>query len=738
MPQQFRSLTKSGAPKKPSPGEFKIIICSYFCRCKKQRRISNGISIQDTPIEYLKGVGPQRGELLRKELEIHTFEDLLYHYPYRYFDRTQITKIGAIMPTTEFVQLAGTLVNIVEEGEGRKRRLVATLFDDTGSIELLWFQGAQWMRKNLQEHGRYIVFGKVSFFNGVPNIAHPEIESVSSENSIAGMQPVYPTTEKLKQKGLSNRSFAKITQALFEKVHPGDIPEILPSNILSQYRLCSRYHAIRWIHFPGNEEQMQAARYRLKWEELFASQMMIARIRLQHTIQPGYKFEKVGRYFNDFYNRHLPFQLTGAQKRVLKEIRHDTATGKQMNRLVQGDVGSGKTIVAVMAMLLAMDNGFQACLMAPTEILAQQHFQGIRELLEPMGIPVAILTGTVKGKERKEILKNLAEGVLPVVVGTHALIEESVQFNNLGMAVIDEQHRFGVGQRARLWQKNDRAPHVLVMTATPIPRTLAMTLYGDLDVSVIDELPPGRQEIRTVHRNDMFRAKVMDFVRSEVDKGRQAYIVYPLIEESEKMDYESLMAGYEQVKVFFPEGKYRIAMVHGRQEADLRERNMQRFVSGDANILVATTVIEVGVNVPNASVMVIESAERFGLSQLHQLRGRVGRGSEQSYCILITGNNISKESQQRMQIMTSTANGFIIAEKDLEMRGPGDLYGTRQSGVLKFKLADIVQDSHMLEQTRVAAQQLISEDPGLTHPQHQALKHVLLKQAHQSEWSKIS
>jgi ATP-dependent DNA helicase RecG len=493
-----------------------------------------------------------------------------------------------------------------------------------------------------------------------------------------------------------------------------------------------------WIHFPDSDEHEQAARYRLKWEELFASQLKIAQIRLQHVIQPGYKFETVGALFNDFFNHHLSFQLTNAQKRVLKEIRTDTATGKQMNRLLQGDVGSGKTIVAVMSMLLAMDNGFQACLMAPTEILAQQHYQSIKEALKDMPITVALLTGSIKGKDRKGILAGLAEGNISLAVGTHALIEESVQFRNLGLAVIDEQHRFGVGQRARLWQKNEKAPHVLVMTATPIPRTLAMTLYGDLDVSVIDELPPGRQEIKTVHRNEMGRARVMEFVRSEIDKGRQAYIVYPLIEESEKIDYESLMAGYEQVKIWFPDHKYHISMVHGRQPADERERNMKRFISGEAQVLVATTVIEVGVNVPNASVMVIESAERFGLSQLHQLRGRVGRGSEQSYCILVTGSKISNESKQRMDIITSTTNGFIIAEQDLAMRGPGDLYGTRQSGVLKFKLADIVLDAGILEQTRVAAQEIIATDPALTAPQHQPLRNVLLKEAHQSQWSKIS
>lgn len=703
----------------------------------KQKSISNLAPILDSPIEYLKGVGPQRGEMLRKELEIYTWNDLLYHYPYRYIDRSQFQKIASVNNNSEYVQLVGTLINIFEEGEGRKKRLVATLYDETGRIELVWFQGAQWLKKSLKENQRYIVFGKVNSFNGQINIPHPDIDELNSETAIANMQPVYPSTEKLRAKGLSNRSFAKITQSLFEKIKPVDIPEVLPANIINTYRLCSRANALYWIHYPDSAEHLQAAKYRLKWEELFASQLKIAKLRLQHTIQPGWKFEKVGENFNDFFSKHLPFELTNAQKRVIKEIRVDTVTGKQMNRLVQGDVGSGKTIVAVMAMLLAMDNGFQACLMAPTEILAQQHYQGISSLLSAMNIRVAILTGTVKGKERKEILQGLEDGSIQFVIGTHALIEGTVKFKNLGLAVIDEQHRFGVGQRARLWEKNEIPPHIMVMTATPIPRTLAMTLYGDLDVSVIDELPPGRQEIKTVHRNEMRRANVMEFMRSEIDKGRQAYIVYPLIEESEKMDYESLMAGYEQVKIWFPEHKYHIAMVHGKQEATLRERNMQRFVSGEAQVLVATTVIEVGVNVPNATVMLIESAERFGLSQLHQLRGRVGRGAEQSYCILLTGNNLSKESYQRMQIMTSTTNGFVIAEQDLAMRGPGDLYGTRQSGVLKFKLADIVEDSAILEQTRTAAQQLVSEDPELAMPQHRGIR-SMLEEVHQSNWRQIS
>ncbi len=711
---------------------------SFYTRCHVFLRISNLASILESPIEFLKGVGPQRGELLRQELEIATFEDLLHHYPYRYSDRSQITRIGFIDPKTEYVQLVGTLVNIVEEGDGRKKRLVATLFDDTGRIELVWFQGAQWIKKSLKSNERYLVYGKLNYFNGVVNIVHPEVELINAETSTPGMQPMYPTTEKLRLKGITNRSFAKLTQVLFEKIGPRDVIEVLPEDIMRQYRLCGRYQALRWLHFPDSEEHERVARRRMKWEELFISQLLIGRLRLQHTAQQGWHFERVGEYFNDFFKHHLPFALTNAQKRVLKEIRQDTGSGKQMNRLLQGDVGSGKTIVALMSMLLALDNGFQACIMAPTEILAQQHFFSISGLLQQMGLDVKLLTGSVKGKVRKEILQELADGTLRIVVGTHALLEDNVQFHNLGLAVIDEQHRFGVGQRARLWKKNEMPPHVLVMTATPIPRTLAMTLYGDLDVSVIDELPPGRQAIKTIFARDQQRAKVMEFMRKEVDKGRQAYIVYPLIEESEKLDYESLMAGYEQVKIWFDENRYRIAMVHGRQDPEERERNMQRFVRGEANVLVATTVIEVGVNVPNASVMLVESAERFGLSQLHQLRGRVGRGTEQSYCILLAGSKLSEEGHKRLQILVSTTDGFKIAEEDLAMRGPGDMYGTRQSGVLKFKLADIVQDSAILEETRIAAQQLLNSDPRLTMPQNQPLRYMLSQQGRQSHWGKIS
>lgn len=671
-------------------------------------------------------------------MELNTYEDLLYHFPYRYFDRTQLLKVAQLSPEQEMVQTVGRLINIQVEGEGFKKRLVATLVDETGSIDLVWFQGVSWLKNSLMEQKQYLVFGKVSNFNGTLNIAHPEVELVTQESVKTGLHPVYSTTEKLRNKGISNRSFAKITQALFEKISATDLHEFLPPTIINRQQLCSRAFAIRSIHFPDSEVSLQIARYRLKFEELFVAQLKIAQLRLQHQVQQGFHFSIVGENFNNFFHHHLPFQLTNAQKRVLKEIRLDTLTGKQMNRLVQGDVGSGKTIVALMSMLLAIDNGFQACMMAPTELLAQQHFHGIQELMQGVGIEVALLTGNVKGKVRKDILKRLVDGSLSIVIGTHALIEDTVQFKNLGIAVIDEQHRFGVGQRAKLWNKNMLPPHVLVMTATPIPRTLAMTLYGDLEVSVIDELPPGRQEIKTFHRNEMNRVRVMEFVKNEISKGRQAYIVYPLIEESEKLDYESLMAGYEQVKIFFPDTKYKIAMVHGKQDLDERERNMARFVKGEANILVATTVIEVGVNVPNASVMVIESAERFGLSQLHQLRGRVGRGSDQSYCILLTGTKMSKESAQRMQIITSTTNGFIIAEQDLAMRGPGDLNGTKQSGILKFKIADIVTDVAILEQTRNEAKQLLDEDATLQMPQNQALRLLLVKEKQQSHWGKIS
>lgn len=695
----------------------------------------------DTPVEFLRGVGPLRGELLRKEFNIFSFGDLLQHFPLRYIDSTQVQHISALSPDQEYVQLQGTITNLREEGQSFKKRLTAALYDKTGSVELIWFQGINFVVKSIQPNATYSVFGKLTWFNGLPTISHPEIELYNPATAkVGGMQPVYSTTEKLKAKGLSNRSFAKVIQALWEKVTPKDIPEILPGHLLEEYKLLSRFEAYRQIHFPANEEYRRHAERRLKWEELLLTQIRILRLKLNHHQQAGFIFPAVGSYFNNFFEHHLPFSLTNAQKRVIKEIRQDTFNGKQMNRLVQGDVGSGKTIVALMAMLLAMDNGFQASLMAPTEILSQQHYQGIKELLQPLHIPVAILTGSVKGKERKQILEGVANGMIPILIGTHALVEDTVKFRNLGLAVIDEQHRFGVTQRAKLWTKNERPPHVLVMTATPIPRTLAMTVYGDLDVSVIDELPPGRKPIETIHRSENFRPKVMQFLKNEIEKGRQIYIVYPLIEESEKLDYESLKAGYEQVKAWFPDPEYRVAMVHGKQPMDERQRNMERFVQGDAHILVATTVIEVGVNVPNASVMVIESAERFGLSQLHQLRGRVGRGSEKSYCILLTGQQLSKESRQRMHIMTQTSDGFIIAEEDLKMRGPGDIYGTRQSGALDFKIADIIHDVDIMEETKAAAELILSQDPYLEHPRYAALRQDVHKNRNKQvqQWSKIS
>ncbi len=693
-----------------------------------------------TPIEYLKGVGPQRGELLRNELGMHTFSDLLEYYPFRYEDRSKLVTVRELTPQQEYVQLKGYIREPQLIGDGKARRLVAEFRDATGSVELLWFQGANWVRKVIKADTEFLVYGKLAYFNGIPNISHPELELFEPEalQEKLKLQPVYSTSEKLKAKGLSSKSIAKITKNLVDMLEARDLPENLPVWVRDKYKLPLRYETLKYIHHPANELQAQQAKRRLKFEELFIAQLRICKLKVRHHKSRGWVFDRVGDWFNGFYKQHLPFELTNAQKRVIREIRTDLRSGHQMNRLVQGDVGSGKTMVALLSMLMALDNGFQACLMAPTEILAQQHYAGIRQLLEPMGIPVGILTGTVKGAARKQLLRSLADGTVPIVIGTHALLEDTVVFQNLGLAVIDEQHRFGVAQRAQMWKKNRIPPHVLVMTATPIPRTLAMTVYGDLDVSVIDELPPGRQPIQTMHRSEMYRARVMDFVRTEIAKGRQIYIVYPLIDESEKMDYESLYEGYEQVKSWFPEPDYRICIVHGKQDATEREQNMDRFVRGLAQILVATTVIEVGVNVPNASVMVIESSERFGLSQLHQLRGRVGRGAEQSYCVLLTGNKIGNESRERIQTMVATNDGFIIAEKDLQMRGPGDMEGTRQSGVMNLKMADIVNDYPILEAARDTAMELLERDMELELPEHACLKTFLSYQHHKNHWSKIS
>jgi len=695
----------------------------------------------DNPVEYLKGVGPQRGDLLKKELGIFTFRDLLGLFPYRHIDKSQVQAIGKIGGQAEYVQIAGTLTSLETVGEKRARRLVGVLQDASGEIELVWFAAISWVQKALKVQQKYLVYGRVSSFNGRLQIAHPEMEVLTAENA-TGMdflEPVYPSTEKLKTKGLNGRAIAKLSHNLLAMLSPKDIPENLPAALLEQFRLMPRFQAYQSIHFPSSEAVFYQAQRRLKFEELFLAQIRIARLRMRrHKESHGWVFDKVGDFFNEFYQQHLPFDLTGAQKRVVKEIRQDTLHGRQMNRLLQGDVGSGKTMVALLAMLLALDNGFQACLMAPTEILAQQHYENICGLLAKMPVEIALLTGNVKKKQRGEILQKISDGSLQILIGTHALIEKEVRFQNLGMAVIDEQHRFGVAQRAKLWEKNAHPPHVLVMTATPIPRTLAMTVYGDLDVSVIDELPPGRKPVLTVHRTEQHRPSVMDFIKAEVKKGRQAYIVYPLIEESEKLDYENLMGGYENVKAYFPEPHYYISMVHGRQTAEVRENNMQRFVRGECQIMVATTVIEVGVNVPNATVMVIESAERFGLSQLHQLRGRVGRGADHSYCILMTGNKLSNESRQRLRVMVQTNDGFAISEKDMELRGPGDIEGTRQSGVLDLKLADITKDKAMLEAARKAAEALLEQDPDLQQPEQAPLLRFLLSQRSKSLWSRIS
>ena len=679
--------------------------------------------------------------MLRKDLNIHTFRDLLEHYPLRHIDKTNVSLIASITPETDFIQVTGRLLQCEVLGEKRTRRLVAQIKDSSGTLELTWFQGINWAEKLLREGEYYLVYGKAGFFNGKPQISHPEIELVKEAKADGKpfLEPIYPTTEKLKARGLNARQIGKLTYALISQLSEKDVPEILPQSIIQQMRLIPRFQAFRQIHFPKSVQEYHEALRRLKFEELFIAQVRlnIVRIHRNHHSR-GHVFTKVGDLFNTFYSNYLPFELTGAQKRVLKEIRQDTLHGHQMNRLLQGDVGSGKTIVALLSMLLAADNGFQSCLMAPTEILAQQHYNGLKELLKDLPVEIAMLTGSTKTKQRKEILQQLAEGSLNMVVGTHAIIEDAVQFNNLGLAIVDEQHRFGVAQRAKLWSKGPIPPHVLVMTATPIPRTLAMTAYGDLDYSIIDELPPGRKPITTVHRNEMHRANVMGFIRSEIDKGRQAYIIYPLIEESEKLSYEDLMQGYEQVKSYFPEPKFLISMVHGRQPAEQKEINMQRFVEGNTHIMVSTTVIEVGVNVPNASVMVIESAEKFGLSQLHQLRGRVGRGSEQSFCILLTGSKTGNDAKERIKTMCSTNDGFKIAERDLELRGPGDIEGTRQSGALNLKLASLVDDRQLVAEARLLAEQLIEQDERLEQPQNTPLKAFLNLHKGKTVWSKIS
>ena len=693
-----------------------------------------------SPIEYLKGVGPQRAAILRKELEIDTFRDLLELYPYRHLDKSRVTSISEITPDTEFVLTAGHLQNVQILGEGRSKRLVSSIRDSTGTLQLIWFQGISWMEKNLKPGFRYRAFGKIGFFNGEAQLTHPELEEFDEiKTDGSPLQPIYPSTEKLKARSLGGRQIARLTLQLLSQLKERDLPEIVPFAIRADYGLMPRFQAFQSIHFPSSPESYQQALLRLKFDEFFVSQVRTGMIKTQRQKQSrGFVFSQVGSLFNNFYSNALPFELTGAQKRVIREIRQDTATGHQMNRLLQGDVGSGKTMVALLIMLLAADNGFQSCLIAPTEILSNQHVNNFTKMLEGLPVQVALLTGSVKSAARRKILEKVADGSTAILIGTHAILEDPVVFKNLGLAIIDEQHRFGVAQRARIWKKADLPPHVLVMTATPIPRTLAMTAYNDLDYSVIDELPPGRQPVRTVQRYEYNRPKVMDFIKEEIKKGRQAYIIFPLIEESEKLDYENLMKGYENVKAYFPEPAYHISMVHGRQKTTIRETNMKRFLSGDTQIMVATTVIEVGVHISNATVMVIENAEKFGLSQLHQLRGRVGRGADQSFCILVTGNKPGADARERVRIMCETNDGFRIAEKDMELRGPGDIAGTRQSGLQGFKLADIVTDREILQQAVRAAHTVLEKDPELNLDEHAGLRRELSQEKGKTPWSRIS
>ncbi len=702
--------------------------------------ISTPSTILSSPIEYLTGVSAIRGDLLRKELNIFSFRDLLEHYPLRHIDRTKVDKINHLNEYADYAQVAGRLISKQIVGEKRGRRLVAQLKDDTGIMELVWFQGIQWVEKILHIDKDYLVFGKLSFFLSKPQMAHPDIEPYTAQNATGKsfLEPVYPSTEKLKSRGLNGKAIGKLTQELFNKISENDLPENLPESVLQQYKLMNSYDAFRQIHLPVSLNHYEQAVRRLKFEEFFFAQLSIQLIKLNRlkTVK-GIKFEKLGELFNSFYNNYLPFALTNAQKNVLKEIRRDTGSGKQMNRLLQGDVGSGKTMVALLSILMAADNGYQSVLMAPTEILAQQHYNTITAQLEQLPVNLKLLTGSTSAKERKTVLQGCEDGTIHILIGTHAIIEDKVVFKNLGFAVVDEQHKFGVAQRARLWKKSSVPPHILVMTATPIPRTLALTVYGDLDCSIIDELPPGRQPVTTIHRNESARPQIMDFIKEQLSLGRQAYIIYPLIEESSKLDYENLMKGYDEVKSFFPEPKFWISMVHGKQTAEQKETNMQRFFKADTQILVGTTVIEVGVNVPNASVMVIESAEKFGLSQLHQLRGRVGRGADKSYCILLTGNKLSNDARERMKIMVGTNDGFKIAEKDLELRGPGEMEGTRQSGTLDFKLASIVDDKAMLEVARTTVEQILEKDPELQSPENLPVNNHLLHQKAKTRWSKV-
>ena len=708
-------------------------MCSNF--------VKMNASFLDTPIGYLKGIGPQRAEVLQKELFIFTYKDLITHYPFRYVDRTHFHSVREVIEDSAYYQLRGHIIEIDFVGDKRTKRLVAKFRDSSGIIELVWFQGAKWMAEKLKSNAEYIVYGKATAFMGRFNMAHPEIDVVTPELLVnqSSFQSVYHSTEKLKYRNLDSDGIRKCLRLLTIQINEQNIHESLTQSIMQDFNLLTKLEALKQIHFPDSKALLEKARFRLKFEELFYIQLKLLRSNLvRHQTIQGFVFNKVGDAFNDFYNKYLPFQLTNAQKRVVKEIRVDMGSGKQMSRLVQGDVGSGKTLVALLSMLLAIDNGFQACMMAPTEILAKQHFTTISELLEPMGLKVALLTGSSKTKARRELHTDLQSGAIHILIGTHALIEDVVIFKNLGLVVIDEQHRFGVAQRGKMHKKNTQPPHVLIMTATPIPRTLAMTLYGDLDTSVIDELPPGRKPITTMHFMESQRLRLIGFMKQEIALGRQVYIVFPLNQESEKMDYQNLQNGYDALLDDFPVPQYQISIVHGKLKPAEKEFEMQRFIKKETQIMVATTVIEVGVNIPNASVMVIESAERFGLSQLHQLRGRVGRGADKSYCILMTSYKLGADSKLRMETMVRTNDGFEISEVDLRLRGPGDLDGTQQSGVLDLKIADLAQDGQILQLARSSAQAILNEDPNLSSQENQLLLNQLQFQGKtRSSWSKI-
>ena len=721
---------------------YNLIISNKICNFVFQINFRIVSIHLEAPVLYIEGVSIAKAELLFRELGIRTCNDLLTLFPNRYIDRTKFYTINELQNNSSEVQIAGKIIGIKTIKQKRGSRLVATFIDSTGTMELVWFRGIERVKGVLKINEPYVVYGKLNYYNGSFSIPHPDIELVSEYKKkiqMMAMQPVYPSTEKLANKGLSNRVIRTIIQNLFTQIN-GKIKESLSEILLNDCGLMGKSEALLNVHFPKNQEKLAKAQYRLKFEELFFIQLQLIRKKLIRKLKiKGYVFSNVGDNFIKFYNNYLPFDLTNAQKRVLKEVRKDLGSKVHMNRLLQGDVGSGKTVVALLTMLLALDNGFQAALIAPTEILVTQHFKAITTLLKEMNVNIELLTGSVKTKKRREIHRNLEDGTLNILIGTHALLEDKVIFKNLGIAIIDEQHRFGVAQRSKMWLKNKLPPHVLVMTATPIPRTLGMSIYGDLDISIIDELPPGRKEVKTIHRYDKNRLSVFKFLKDEIDKGRQVYIVYPLIQESEVLDYKDLMDGYESIERYFPKPTYQISIVHGKMKSEDKEYEMDLFVKGKTQIMVATTVIEVGVDVPNASVMVIESSERFGLSQLHQLRGRVGRGADQSYCILLTDYKLSSDAKTRLQTMVETSDGFKIAEVDLKLRGPGNMMGTQQSGVLNLKIADIVKDTHILQKARTLAIELLQNDSNLSKPENATILKTYSQIQKTSElWSNIS